>query len=518
MSKSIYDVVTSLTKEIFKVGSDNMPEAYGAGVEYDYQSGSYIQRSAGVGKEYINPINTLQQIKAMTKFLYKFGDTICVMHVVESDFTMIEYSPVRYNSENRYYNENGSDVIVSETAPDKYIGPIEPTYMHNLLMELNPTVLGILRDNVPEGIVSQEEWQAAEILVQKYQNLNKFSASLCSSNKEQINKTEELPAMLIDAATKMDKLVHDNDVVIFVGNTPQMIRYPFDRITFQEKPNLYTTSLAISGHPGKVMEHRSFIASLKNILLDDQHELYKKYMQDMGLTPKFLQDKKIHFVDCVGAGVGISYLMKCLAEIVYEGDVSEAQKHFHVISTNKKAKAFEGNALVGDKFCAGGFTTDTTSLEMNALTSILDRVSDDSEAVRLMPSSQSYKWSPTFMSKLNEASYNIFKQNNDKFAKIFTEIDHLHPGVDVVFARAVKCMLSNRPDLDAKKVASILAENFSGKVFSEEHKDTWSTIGGTDDLWDIFSQQADITGNPGGFLDLAGTLCSFDLDLLSPEI
>jgi hypothetical protein len=501
MTKFVSEVLNSLTKEMFEIGRAEMPKAFS-------------KELVGIDKEYINVINALQIIKAMPGFLEEFGEKFCVHKFGSGEYvhTYIEYSSVRLYSESIYYDEDGSvidDIPTEYVASINDIGGIQTCLIHNLLNDLSPRLLELLRANIAPGIVSEEEWEVAEILVNKYYKLHKV-AEVFQASPESFMHEENLPKMLIQAAEKIDSLVEDGDVVIFVGNTPQMIRYPFDKMTFEGKPHLQTVSLAISGHPGLMMEGRRFDASLKNILTNEQHELYKDYMQDMGLTAREIQGKKIHFVDCVGAGGGITYQMKCLAEIAYGGNISEAQQHFHVISTNNSKG---GGALHGRSFVSGSFQTDTTSLDMDKLTGLLDRVSDDQEAMRLMPSSKSYKWSPEFMIELHEASRNIFKEYNDSFAQIFAQIDESTPRIDVVFANAVKHILHINPDLDAEEVVHKIAAHFSGEVFTSEHQEACSAII-TPGLWDILAGQAAIPGNPEGFMDLAGILCHADLSFL----
>lgn len=501
MSKFVNEVLNSLTKEMFEIGQKEMPDAFSKEV-------------AGVDQEYIGVINALQIIKTMPGFLAAFEEKFCVHQFGSGEYvyTSIEYYPFRVDTGDVYYDEDGSvidDIPTEYTATINKIDKIQTCTIHNLLNNLSPRLLEVLRTNIAPGIVSEEEWEATKTLVSKYNGLNKVVETLQTATESFVSE-ENLPQMLIEAASEINKLVEDGDVVIFVGNTPQMIRYPFDKITFEGKPNLHTVSLAMSGHPGLMMGRCCmFERSLKNILTDEGHELYKDYMQDMGLS-RDIQGKKIHFVDCVGAGGGIAYQMKCLTEIAYDGDASKAQQHFHVISTNNSKG---DGALHDSSFFSGGFQTDTTPLGMDKLTDLLDRVSDDNEAMRLMPSSKSYKWSPEFMIELHEASRNIFKEYNDSFAQIFAQIDKSTPQIDVVFANTVKYILHINSTLNAEGITQKIAEHFSGEVFTLEHQEACSAIIDAG-FWAILADQAAAPGNPEGFMDLAGVLCHADLSLL----
>ena len=197
----------------------------------------------------------------------------------------------------------------------------------------------ILRKNIQPGIISEEEWQNADILAQKYEIMHQYVKDHDNNPYASHLKAEDMVPQLLEAAHKIDKIAQDGDILIFVGNTPQLIRYPLEKM-IQEKPNLKIVSLALSGHPGQVQERGSLNGVLKNILTEESHDAYKEYMNHMGLTVESIKGHKVHLVDCVGAGGGLNYLIKCISEIAYDGNMDAATQYVDVVATGPTHEKF----------------------------------------------------------------------------------------------------------------------------------------------------------------------------------
>lgn len=409
----IHEILRSFTRESF--------EEVNAITKTGFSNRDFLP--AGMEEDHIFAIQMLQYIKAAPWFLKHYGDTLCVIeNKSKQNFIKVDFEAIRKGVDRVVYNEDG-EIIDNARLPENQFCPedwpdIAEKQIHEFFRWFNLDSLEIARKNIQDGIISEEEWISAERLLVKYAKLNKVAKSL-KTQDVQFSHEEELPQMLIEAASEINKLVEDGDVVIFVGNTPQMIRYPFDKMMSESKPDLITVSLGISGHPGVAM-NRGF--SITNILTDEQHELYKIYMQDMGLTTEFVHGKKIHFVDVINSGGGIAYLMKCIAEIAYGGDISEAQQYFHAINI-ENSHGFLG-AIKGQKFIYCDIETSASVLDDSKnLSRILDAVRNDYEEFRLMPDCKSYKWSPDFIDRLTEISRDIFGHAGEIFRPIFAEVD-----------------------------------------------------------------------------------------------
>lgn len=368
-------------------------------------------------------IKTIQYIKAMPWFLKNYGDAVCVVKDAKS--ASILYNPTQW-AKLKFYTESGP--IAKEDMPilpsDKYqmieLWPgIHERNINDFLQKFTPEYLEIFRSNLQEGIISEDEWGAVQDLVNKYAGLQKViddfsfpaAASLAAFAHE-----KDLPEMLVEATNRLNGLVEDGDVLILPGNTPQLIGVVLQKMTAEIKPNLKIISLGISGHPGTIMvrDANYFLVSMKNILTEEQHELYKVYMQDMGLTRDEIQGKKIHFLDVVNFGGGIGYLMQCLSEIAME-----YLENFNVINISP-----DTNSVLDGKFFCNGFEASYISLNApEKLPKLLDAVHNDLREMRLMPNCSSYKWSPEFMLRLTEISRDVFGNAGEVFGAIFAEVD-----------------------------------------------------------------------------------------------
>lgn len=368
-------------------------------------------------------IKTVQYIKVMPWFLRNYGDVVCVVKGKTS--ASVKYNPDR-RSGLKLYKESGP--IAEEDMPvltsDQYqlveLWPgINERNINDFLQKFTPEYLEIFRSNLQEGIIDEDEWEAVQDLVNKYTGLQKviddFSfpadASLAAFADE-----KDLPEMLVEATNRLNGLVEDGDVLILPGNTPQLIGVVLQKMAAETKPNLKIVSLGISGHPGTIMVRDSnhFLVSMKNTLTEEQHELYKFYMQDMGLTRDEIQGRKIHFLDVVNFGGGIGYLMQCLSEIAME-----SLENFNVINISPST-----NSLLDGKFSCNGFEASYISLNApTKLPKLLDAVHNDLREMRLMPNCSSYKWSSEFMVGLTEISRDMFGHAGEVFRSIFAEVD-----------------------------------------------------------------------------------------------
>ncbi|WP_375327184.1 hypothetical protein [Candidatus Tisiphia endosymbiont of Nemotelus uliginosus] len=279
---------------------------------------------------------------------------------------------------------------------------------------INSEKLKILKPLVQPGLVSEQEWEAALTLITKYKIVEDYIHPHVESRNTKISEDATIHEVIV-AAHKIEEIVSDHDVVIFAGNTPQLIRYPFEKIITNTKPNIKTVSLAISGHPGQIKTHYVH-GILANILTPESHDIYKEYMQHMGITKEYVKDHKIYLIDCIGSGGGIAYLVRCITEIADANDVRapyDATKSIEVIALNK----------VDPVYAKFSCEIKHHDLKMNTLTKTLDRVSDDESSLRLMPSASSYKWTHEFIQQMEEHSQHIFDNLNTLFVEVFDKID-----------------------------------------------------------------------------------------------
>ena len=59
-------------------------------------------------------------------------------------------------------------------------------------------------------------------------------------------------------------------------------------------------------------------------------------MQHMGITKESVKDHTVYLIDCIGSGGGLAYLTRCIAEIAYNGELTEeATSHINIIALNE---------------------------------------------------------------------------------------------------------------------------------------------------------------------------------------
>lgn len=269
-----------------------------------------------------------------------------------------------------------------------------------------------LRSIIQPNLVSEEEWTAALSLTKKYKIVSNYIHTNLEHHDTRISEDNTIHDVVVAAQT-IEKIVSDGDVVVFVGNTPQLIRYPFEKITTHTKPNIKTVSLAISGHPDQIKEDQP-TGIIPNVLTCESHDIYKEYMRHMGITKEYVKNHKVYLIDCVGSGGGLVYLARCINEIAYDGKLTDdAIKDVKIIALNEIDPQY---AKFSDKI-------EQYNLKMNKLTQTLDRVSDNGSSLRLMPSASSYKWTSEFIKQVEEHSMHIFDHLNPFFTRVFNEID-----------------------------------------------------------------------------------------------
>ncbi|WP_425363894.1 hypothetical protein [Candidatus Tisiphia endosymbiont of Hybos culiciformis] len=395
MTISPSELLSSLTKEYVNYVATKNPCAYDG------------------DKPEINAANYIRIIKMAPTFLNFIKDSIYISTKKYSDdfiYTSATTTPYESTSDDCTYKIlNDKDEIIDVTVGEEIIAKTRKMFNHisnppeswgniskskidcntieNFFKAINSKQLETLKSVIQPDLVSAEEWESALSLTKKYKVTNDYvhtmSSNLESSNLN-ISKDDTIHDVVI-AAQEIEKIVSDGDIVIFVGNTPQLIRYPLEKIITHTKPHVKAVSLAISGHPDQIKEQCTN-GIIPNVLTTESHEAYKEYMQHMGITAEDVKDHKIHLIDCIGSGGGLVYLIRCITEIA--DAKGEAMPHIDLIALNE----------INWDFAKFSKETEYHNLKMDQLTKTLDRVSDNE---RLMPSANSYKWTPEFVIALN---------------------------------------------------------------------------------------------------------------------
>ena len=274
---------------------------------------------------------------------------------------------------------------------------------------LDPQSFQVFKRLLPEGIVKQKEWEALDTLSSKVHSLR--ADSLATNFRSFLYVDSQ---QLVEAAKDLHTKISDEDIMVFVGNTPQLLRYAVEKLYPSKAVQLI--SLGVSGHPDNLKYEQP--SSLFEALLTEQaHGLYKEYIQNMGITKESVVGHKIHFVDHIGSGGGIIYQMKAISEIAFGGDMGLAAKSFKVTTTSggNDMEFAHKDSVIFDKI----------SDDYYSVCSALDQATDVGPD-RLMPNSSAYKWDDReFMELLEYQSKHIFKINedtSDKFNQAKNEI------------------------------------------------------------------------------------------------
>ncbi|MEY3196676.1 MAG: hypothetical protein RLZZ59_42 [Pseudomonadota bacterium] len=272
-----------------------------------------------------------------------------------------------------------------------------------------------LKKVMPEGIISEAQWKSIDECF--YQTGNLRHKTVENSNAEHmewmLNKSspvvyDENIRDLYKAAKVLYDEIPQGDLAVFVGNTPQLIRYVLDKHVAPCNQKFKTVSLGISGCPDN-MKWASVSYLLEGILTEDGDLQYKQYMQEQGLTSDNIQHHKVHFIDLVGGGGGIAYLSKATADIAFGGDIDAAKKHMDVI----------GIAEVDVSIVFYDKDIETSTIDFSKLGMRLDKVSDNGDD-RVMPNVSAGKWcsDPNIFGTLDYISANLFDTQYNKVLEV----------------------------------------------------------------------------------------------------
>lgn len=307
--------------------------------------------------------------------------------------------------------------------------------IYNFFDQMNLDEIKILRQLFSKALISDEEWEEAKKLVRVFEEAGDIHKEhhvpdlrFKDTEDEFIkNRQKDMAPKLIKASEKINSLAQEGDIIILVGNSPQLIRYPLEKIITNKKIDL--VSLALSGHPGQISKRGDEHGIIKNLVTDRGDLLYKEYMQKIGLTKEKINNaKKILIVDVIGSGGGIKYLNNSLAEISCDGDVDLLSEKICLVGVNlcnvkiKKENTSSQKPSLEDHVLFSK-NIQTKSLYMEDLEKFLDRVSDSDLNARLLPNANSYRWDQDgFIEKLEDYSLHL---DFSKFPILTHEIDQL---------------------------------------------------------------------------------------------
>ena len=229
--------------------------------------------------------------------------------------------------------------------------------------------------------------------------------------------SENLPALKRAALDLSGMIQEDNNIAVFIGNTPQLVRYIFKQLA----PQFNTTSIGLSGHPDNP-KYPYLDSLLESIVTSKGAANYNEYLIKMGLTRELCRVSTIYFIDDISTGGALDYLMKAIAHIAFEDNCAEAIKHIKLVSLN------------GFHRCKLEWVTEAMQFDLAStnLAHFLDQASDTGPD-RLMPNASSYRWDDDeYMLYLEERSKGIFEDPNPVFDHVFNQIDLSLQPVDVL--------------------------------------------------------------------------------------
>ena len=133
--------------------------------------------------------------------------------------------------------------------------------------------------------------------------------------------TEKLLAVMEKAVRKLDDMIADGDILVVPGNTGQYLARALQAFTSKK---INVVAMAISGQPGvRATAEGSRWEWVRNMLTSTGLKNYQKYAENLLAEPvnNLKEGQKIYFLDVVGAGVGINFLIETIEYISGKRDL-----------------------------------------------------------------------------------------------------------------------------------------------------------------------------------------------------
>lgn len=178
-------------------------------------------------------------------------------------------------------------------------------FLHHVLE--TPEHLMFFRKIAPQNLLEEHDWQALEILMNKRQ-LPKISSSegpsAVQSYFQGANFIEDMRTCLVSLLG----IIRPTDLIIGVGNTPQLPLYALKRIC----PFFSTHSLPISGWAGT---HKASSTSwLDNVITPDALKNFDSYL-NLNIVNHPSNPKRLVFIDLLNYGFSIDFTLSRLQSL-----------------------------------------------------------------------------------------------------------------------------------------------------------------------------------------------------------
>ena len=260
--------------------------------------------------------------------------------------------------------------------------------------------------------ISEEIWQK---FVDCYSKISVRRDALLAVKMHDVMSGIKSPQMLnalYDAAHKIYKSLPVDSIALFIGNTPQLVRFALEKMSVPKK--FESVSLSISGHPGdEALYGTRFIES---ILTKHGMENYDKYIgQLLDVRDIIANHKHLYFIDVIQVAAGIKYIIDSLPRVANDGVVLNPS-NMHIVALNP-IRGWGSKCMV--QKC------DMQSVNELELAIALDRADGDT---RIMPATPACRFSDDeFMDSLVEKSKYPFENLTPFMRGITRDIaEHYH--------------------------------------------------------------------------------------------